>query len=58
MKTGLIIAFVTLGLFAIVVWAKTEDATSVAKPLSLYGTYNGGILPIQVTSTGALVITQ
>ncbi len=58
MKKVLILTVLTLGVAAAIAWAKTEAETSVAQPVSLYGTYNGGIVPIQVTSTGALVITQ
>lgn len=56
MRLSIILALGTIGLFAIIAWAKTEADTSVAKPVSLYGTYNGGIVPIQVTSDGSLVI--
>lgn len=56
MKTGIIISILTLGLFAVLVWAKTEDPTSLVKPVSLYGTYNGSIVPIQVASDGSLVL--
>lgn len=43
-------------IYATYVWAKTEDPTSLAKPISLYGTYNGNLVPIQVTSDGSLAI--
>lgn len=36
-------------------FAKTEDDTSVAQPVSAYGTYNGGILPLKVDADGAVV---
>lgn len=49
----------TLGLaatYATYVWAKTEDPTSLVQPKSLYGTYNGTLVPIKVTSDGSLAI--
>ncbi len=50
--------FVLFLLFNIsVAEAKTEDATSVAQPVSAYGTYNSGILPLQVDANGAVVMS-
>lgn len=42
-------------LLGTMVFAKTEDPTSVAQPVSAYGTYNGVILPLKVASDGSVV---
>ena len=42
-------------LLSSVVFAKTEDPTSDVIPVSAYGTYNGTILPIKVSSDGTVV---
>lgn len=52
----LIFSLIGLGLAAIIAWAKTEDPTSVAEPTSLYGTFNGNLVPMKVTSDGSLAI--
>lgn len=55
MRIAIILAIGTIGLWAVWVYAKTEDPTSLVKPVSLYGTYNGAIVPIKVASDGSLV---
>lgn len=52
----LILSLLGFGLFAWIVFAKTEDGTSVAQPRVLYGTYNGGLVPVKVSSDGTLAI--
>lgn len=52
----LILSILGLGIAAIAVWAKTENPTSVAFPVVLYGTFNGNLVPIQITSDGSLVL--
>ena len=53
-----ILLFLLIGvsIIATIVFAKTEDGTSVAKPVVLYGTFNGSLVPIKTTSDGSLAI--
>lgn len=51
----LVILFLMLIFATINANAKTEDPTSSVLPVSAYGTFNGAILPIKVTSDGTVV---
>lgn len=51
-----ILSILALIITTIIVLAKTEDSTSVAKPYVLYGTYNGTLVPMKITSDGSLAI--